>query len=90
MIKHHNLNYKFLFNETLICHIDEWIENGLGVYPFKDQYNYATHFGPDKRRAFDESHGYYLTCKQNILETFFKLFPHLSKNILNLLNKGHV
>lgn len=89
LIKEMNLEHKYLFNETLVCHKDEWYENGLGIFPKKEEYTYATHFGPDKRRAFDESHGYYLDCKQNVLETFYNLFPHLSKNVLNLLNHGH-
>ena len=83
------MEHKYLFNETLVCHKDEWYENGLGIFPKKEEYTYATHFGPDKRRAFDESHGYYTECKQNILETFYRLFPNLSKNVLNLLNHGH-
>jgi hypothetical protein len=90
LIKRQNLNHRFLFNQTLICHKDEWIDNNLGIFPKIEEYKYATHFGPDKRRAFDESNGYYIECKQNVLETFYKLFPHLSQNILNLLNTGHV
>lgn len=90
LIKDKNLNCRFLFNETLICHKDQWIENGLGLFSKKEEYTYATHFGPDKRRALDNSHGYYVECRQNILETFYKLFPPLSKNVLNLLNLGHV
>lgn len=90
LIKKHNFNAKFLFNQTLICHKDEWVNNGLGIFSKKEEYTYATHFGPDKRRAFDESHGYFIESKQNILETFFKLFPSLSKNVLNLLNNGRI
>lgn len=90
LIKKMDLEHKYLFNETLICHKDQWYENGLGIFPKKEEYNYATHFGPDKRRALDESHGYYVECKQNILETFYKLFPDLSKNVLTLLNDGHI
>ena len=90
LIKDMDLNHKYLFNETLICHKDQWYENGLGIFPKKEEYTYATHFGPDKRRALDESHGYYVECKQNILGTFYKLFPDLSKNVLSLLNNGHI
>ena len=90
LIKDENLSCRFLFNETLICHKDQWIENGLGLFSKKEEYTYATHFGPDKRRALDDSHDYYVECRQNILEMFYKLFPPLSKNVLNLLNLGHV
>ena len=90
LIKHHNLKHKFLFNETLICYRDQWEENGLGLFRHEDQYDYAAHFGPDKRRAFDDSNGYYVECKQNVLEVFFKLFPHLSIKVLNLLETGYV
>jgi hypothetical protein len=90
LVKHYDLSHKFLFNETLVCWKDQWIENGLGFFSKKDEYTYATHFGPDKRRAFDESNGYYVECKQNVLEVFFKYFPHLSVNVLNLLETGYV
>lgn len=90
LIKAENLSCRFLFNETLICHKDQWIENRLGLFSKKEEYTYATHFGPDKRRALDDSHGYYIECRQSILETFYKFFPPLSKNVLNLLNLGHV
>ena len=90
LVKQHNLNHKFLFNETLVCWKDQWIENGLGLYSKKNEYEYAAHFGPDKRRAFDDSNGYYVECKQNVLEVFFKYFPHLSVNVLNLLEAGYV
>jgi hypothetical protein len=79
-----------LFNETLVCWKDEWIENNLGIFNNKDQYNYAVHFGPGKRTTFDKSNPHWELCTQNILETFFKYFPHLSINVLNLLEKGHV
>jgi hypothetical protein len=90
LIKHYNLSHKFLFNETLVCWKDQWVENSLGLFSKQNEYTYATHFGPDKRRAFDESHGYYVECKQNVLEVFFKYFPHLSIKVLNLLEKGYV
>ena len=90
LIKDQNLNHKYLFNETLICYKDEWITNNLGIYSFKDQYKYAVHFGPDKRRALDISHDYYRESTQQILEVFYKLFPELSNSISNILKKGHV
>ena len=90
LIKHYNLSHKFLFKETLVCWKDQWVENSLGLFSKQNEYTYATHFGPDKRRAFDESHGYYVECKQNVLEVFFKYFPHLSIKVLNLLEKGYV
>jgi hypothetical protein len=90
LVKHRNLSYKFLFDETLICWKDQWIKNGLGLFDKKDEYDYATHFGPNKRRSFDDSDGYYSECKQNVMEVFFKYFPHLSVNILNLLETGYV
>jgi len=90
LIKKHNASHKFLFNETLICHKDEWVENNLGIFNNKEQYNYAVHFGPGKRTTFDKNDPHWVLCSQNILETFYKLFPHLSKNILNILNNGHV
>jgi hypothetical protein len=90
LIKHHNLSHKFLFNETLICWKDQWEENRLGIYSKKDEYKYATHFGPGKRNSLDSNYGYYDECKQNILEVFFKYFPHLSIKVLNLLEKGYV
>lgn len=89
LIKKYNLNAKFLFNQTLICHKDQWIDNGLGIFPHKDQYDYAVHFGPDKRRE-KERPDYYRECTQDILETFYKNFPHLGKNLLNMLNEGHI
>jgi hypothetical protein len=90
LVKHRNLSHKFLFDETLICWKDQWIKNGLGLFDKKDEYDYATHFGPNKRRSFDDSDGYYSECKQNVMEVFFKYFPHLSVNVLNLLETGYV
>jgi hypothetical protein len=90
LIKDMDLDHGYLFTETLICHKDQWEKNNLGIFLKQEESLYATHFGPDKRRALDESHGYYVECKQSILETFYKLFPSLSKNILNLLNHGHI
>jgi hypothetical protein len=90
LIKHHNYNYKFLFNETLICHKDEWIKNNLGIFPKIEEYKYATHFGPDKRRALDMSHDYYRESTQQVLEVFYNLFPELSNSIRNILKTGHV
>jgi hypothetical protein len=88
LIKKYNLNSKFLFNQTLICHKDEWIDNGLGIFSHNDQYDYAVHFGPDKRRT-EERPDYYRECTQDILETFYKHFPHLSKSLSNMLTHGH-
>jgi hypothetical protein len=90
LIKKMKLEHKYLFDETLVCYKDEWLPNGLGIYPFKDQYKYAVHFGPDKRRALDMSHDYYRESTQQVLEVFYNLFPELSKSIRNLLKKGHV
>jgi hypothetical protein len=90
IIKKYNLNHRYLFNETLYCSKDQWIENGLGLFAKEKQYNYACHLGPGKRLSLDDSDGYHKDHKQYILETFFRLFPHLSQNIANLLNTGHV
>ena len=89
LIKEMKLEHKYLFNQTLVCHKDEWIDNGLGLFAHKDQYDYAVHFGPDKRRTEEDRPDYYRECTQDILETFYKHFPHLGKNISNMLTHGH-
>jgi len=90
LVKKHNADCKFLFNETLVCHKDKWEVNNLGLFSNKDQYEYAVHFGPGKRTTRDPKDSHWILCTQNILETFFKFFPELSKNVRNILNKGHV
>jgi len=89
LIKELKLEHKYLFNQTLVCHKDEWIDNGLGLFTYKDQYDYAVHFGPDKRRTEEDRPDYYRECTQDILETFYKHFPHLGKSISNMLTYGH-
>lgn len=90
LVKKHNVDYKFLFNETLVCHKNKWEVNNLGLFSNEDQYKYAVHFGPGKRTTKDPSDPHWTLCTQNILETFFKFFPELSKNVRNILNQGHV
>jgi hypothetical protein len=67
LIKHHNYNYKFLFNETLICHKAEWVGNNSGIFLNEEQYKYAVHFGPGKRTTFDQNDPHCVLCTQNIL-----------------------
>lgn len=90
IIKKYNLTHRYLYNETLFCSKDTWEMNNLGLFNKENHYEYVCHLGPGKRISLDDSNGYYREHKQNILETFFKFFPHLSQNILNLLNTGHV
>jgi len=89
LIKEMKLEHKYLFNQTLICHKDKWIDNDLGLFTHEDQYDYAVHFGPDKRRTEEDRPDYYRECTQDILETFYKHFPHLGKNISNMLTHGY-
>ncbi len=88
LIKELKLEHKYLFNQTLVCHRDKWVDNSLGLFSYEDQYDYAVHFGPDKRRP-DDRPDYYRERTQDILETFYKHFPHLNKQLLNMLTYGH-